>query len=101
MNINLEDLKNILAEYESRCGIDEPESILDFLWYCYSASSPLDDGLIRDAEEKLEPVFQELSFETSNILFDRISNLCMAYQRAAFLDGLTTGVRLSEELHTP
>ena len=91
-------LKTQLAEYESGCGASPSESILEFLWYCYSASSPIDDGQIKKAEAQLDPIFGELSFHNSNILFDTISDLCLAYQRAAFFEGLQTGFRLADEL---
>ena len=99
MKLNLDRLTTDLAEYESRCGFDQSESILDFLWYCYSASNPIDDGRIRATEEKLDPVFQDLSYEASNSLFDLISERCLVYQRAAYFEGLGTGFRLSQELN--
>ena len=89
-----------LAQYEAACGIDKPESILDFLFYWYSATAPVDDGRILQSEQALTPVFEALSMEYSDTLFDRVSDLCLAYQRAAFLEGLRTGYHLRAELET-
>lgn len=98
MNPYIEQLKQELLTYQAKCGADRELSILDLLWYCYSASNPVDDGRIRAAEGVLKPVFAELSFETSNGLFDHISELCTAYQRAALLEGILIGYQLSAEL---
>ena len=42
-------LLTAIAAYESKCGITEPESILEDLWYDYSCRNPVDDGQIRAA----------------------------------------------------
>lgn len=100
MNVNITKLKQQLSQYEAACGIDKPESILDFLFYWYSASAPVDDGRILQSEQALSPVFESLTVEHSDALFDRISDLCLSYQRAAFLEGLRTGYHLHAELET-
>ena len=91
-------LRTAIAAYESKCGITEPESILEALWYKYSCRSPIDDGQIRQAEKNLSPVFEALSMEDSDRLFDQIVELLNAYQRSAYLDGLRTGVHLIQDL---
>ena len=94
MNPYTQKLLNSIAEYESTCGILPSSSVLEALWYDYSCRNPVDDGLIRQAEKKLSPVFVELSLEASDCLSDQIVELLNAYQRAAYLDGLRTGVHL-------
>ena len=94
MNPYTQKLLNSIAEYESTCGILPSSSVLEALWYDYSCRNPVDDGLIRQAEKKLSPVFEELSLEASDCLSDQIVELLNAYQRAAYLDGLRTGVHL-------
>ena len=97
MNPYITKLKQELAAYEAVCG-NEGASILDLLWYCYSASNAVDDGKIKEAEAAISPVYHELSTDVSNMLDDLIGDLCTAYQRAAFLEGIQVGVRLVEEL---
>ena len=92
-----ENLLTAIAAYESQCGIAEPESILEGLWYDYSCRNPVDDGQLRAAESKLSPVFAELSLESSDSLFDLIVEVLNAHQRAAYLEGLRTGVHLMLE----
>ena len=98
MNPHTQTLLAATEAYESKCGIAEPESILEGLWYDYSCRNPVDDGQIRAAEVKLSPVFAELSLESSDSLFDLIVEVLNAHQRAAYLEGLRTGVHLLSEL---
>lgn len=93
-----EKLLTAIANYEAQCGLDSPGSILEALWYDYSCQSPVDDGKLRAAEEQLRPVFEELSVTSSDLLFDQITALLTGYQRAAYLEGLRTGVHLIQEL---
>ena len=91
-------LLTAIAAYEAKCGIPESDSILEALWYDYSCRNPVDDGQIRAAEAKLSPVFAALSLENSDQLFDVVVELLNAHQRAAYLEGLRTGVHLLQEL---
>ena len=94
----MEKLTMAIDAYESKCGITEPESILEDLWYDYSCRRAIDDGQFRQAEKNLSPVFEALSMEASDHLFDQIVELLNAYQRSAYLDGLRIGVHLFQEL---
>ena len=98
MNPCTQKLLSSIAAYEAKCGIGEPESILEALWYDYSCRNPVDDGQVRSAERKLSPVFEALSPEASDSLSDLIVDLLTIYQRAAYLEGLRTGVHLLQEL---
>ena len=97
MNPYTQKLLNAIADYESKCGIS-PSSVLDALWYDYSCRNPIDDGRLRQAEKNLSPVFEALSMEASDCLTDQIVDLLNAYQRAAYLEGLCTGVLFMQEL---
>lgn len=86
-----------LSDYAKKCGAEETSSILEFLYYNHLSSKPIDDGRISECEKALSPVFDELSLESSDRLFDLIADLCAAYQRAAFIEGIRIGVQLSRE----
>ncbi|MBE6950100.1 MAG: hypothetical protein E7451_02050 [Ruminococcaceae bacterium] len=98
MNPYTQILLTAIASYEAKCSIDTPESILEGLWYDYSCRNPVDDGQIRNAEAKISPVYAELSLEASDCLSDLIVELLTVYQRAAYLEGLRSGVHLIQEL---
>ena len=91
-------LRKDIAEYAQKCGSTESSSILEFLFYNYLSSRPTNDGKIPQCEKALSPVFSELSLENSDRLFDLIADLCAAYQRSAFFEGIRIGVQLSSEL---
>ena len=97
MNPYTQKLLNAITDYESKCGIS-PSSVLEALWYNYSCRNPIDDGRLRQAEQNLSPVFEELSMEASDCLTDQIVDLLNAYQRAAYLEGLCTGALFMQEL---
>ena len=97
MEFILPQLQKDLSEYTKKCGSTENSSLLDFLFYNYLSSQPIDDGRIAQCENMLAPVFSELSLESSDQLFDLIADLCAAYQRAAFIEGIRIGVQLSRE----
>lgn len=94
----IEQLQNDLTEYEAKSGLNG--SVLELLWNIYMETTPVDDGLIRKREAAIAPVFQELSVPASDGLTDLIADLCAAYQRAALLEGIHIGFRLSEELQS-
>ena len=94
MNPYIEQLKKELEKFTGSGDF----SVLELLWYCYSASNPIDDGLIKQQEEALKPVFDELSNDSADRLFNLIGDLCTAYQRAAFLEGVQVGIQLTREL---
>ena len=98
MNPYTQKLLNSIADYESKCGISPSSSVLEALWYDYSCRNPIDDGRLRQAEQNLSPVFEELSMEACDCLTDQIVDLLNAYQRAAYLEGLCTGALFMQEL---
>ena len=98
MDPYITQLKKELAEYEKACSGEPQASVLQFLWDCYAAANPVDSGEVKAAEAAIMPVFQELSFDSSNMLSDLILDLCTTYQRAAFLEGIQVGAHLVEEL---
>ena len=94
----IEKLKNDLTQYEEKCGLNS--SVLDSLFNIYQEANPVDDGLIRQREAAITPVFQELSVPASDVLTGLIVDLVTAYQRAAFGEGIHIGFHLSEELQS-
>ena len=99
MNQYLYQLEHELLEFERNHSSKDTISVLELLWDCYFQSKPTDDGRIRQAEEALAPIFDRLNFQDSNAVFDVIDDLCAAYQRAAFFEGIHIGAELAESLH--
>lgn len=98
MNIYIQQLKHELKNYENLCGKEDDFSILRFLCQSYSCFSPTDDGQIPKCSDALSPIYRELSVKNADTLSNLICDLCTAYQRAAFYDGILVGAHLVEEL---
>lgn len=98
MNPNIQQRKNELKAYEILCGKEGDFPILRFLWQFYSCFHPTDDGQIQKCSDARSPIYRELSVKNADALFNLIGDLCAAYQRAAFYDGILIGARLVEEL---
>ena len=93
--------EKIRAYFESR-QIDlsriGAESLLDFIYQCYSEFHSFDNEQIRACFAELEHFHDAMPIEESDHLFNLIADLCMEYERAAFTEGIHVGVQLMEEL---
>jgi len=98
MNANISILLEELSQYARQSGNSQAFSVLEFLWEQYANEHPICDECIKECEAALAPVFESLPWDASNELFVMVYDLCLAYQRAAFLHGLHTGFHLSKEL---
>ena len=74
------------------------ESLLDFIYQCYSEFHALDNEQIRACFADLEHFHDALPIEESDRLFSLVTRLCIEYERAAFTEGVHVGVQLMEEL---
>ncbi len=85
------------------CYTDIGYSLPDtkWLWYCdepYNERNPFGGEQIKAVEKELEPIFEALTFETSNSLFELLYRLCTAYRRHAFREGVRIGAALKKEV---
>jgi len=97
MNNYIQMLADHLASQPMEFHDWDADSLLDFLFCCYTEDHPLDNEAVRRCYEKMEPIFEGLLREDSNQLFQNIAELCIAYERAAFTEGLRIGVALERE----
>ncbi len=75
--------------------------IMELLWNHYSDKNPLEDPQVKTSEQAIKPIFEELDNKNSDRLFMLIYDLCNAYQRNAFLEGVRIGAAVSRELGNP
>lgn len=99
MNRYIENLKSFLAEQTPCFGYDDANSILEMLYYYYSVANPVDSALIRCQLKELNDILCRLPLSENEAVFSVTGDLCAAYERQAFLDGIHVGMRLFEELH--
>ncbi len=98
MLIKYKLLEQHLQEFFAAPTHSTCESICESLWQCYSEKAPIDDKLVQQSEKNLQPVFDELSLDSSDLLTGIIVQLCTAYQHAAFMEGMRLGFQLRNEL---
>jgi len=76
----------------------DADSLLEFLFCCYTEDHPLDNEAIRRCYKNMEPLFEGLPRDASNQLFRNIAELCNAYEQAAFTEGLRVGAAIEKEI---
>jgi hypothetical protein len=74
------------------------EDLLEQLWFCYLEENRADSKEIREGFRKIDAILGQLPIKSADQLFDEACRQCCRYQREAFLDGLTLGVRLHATL---
>ena len=98
MNPYITQLNEKLAAYRLRCDGVEFDSVLELLWECYSNANPIADDRVKQCEAAIAPVYEAIPLDASNQLFIMIYDVCAAYQRAAFLEGIHIGAALAAGL---
>ena len=93
--------ETIRAYFETRkidFSILGAESLLDFIYQCYSEIHSMDNEQIRACFAELERFHDAMPLEESDRLFNLVARLCIEYERAAFTEGIHVGAQLMEEL---
>ena len=79
-------------------GDSDCETVLDQLYQAYAESHESDPPEIRDGFKELDALLEQLSLDDNNAVWNLCCQLCTAYERKAFLDGLQYGAQLINEL---
>ena len=94
----IEKLLAELSRRESDTTNLTGEDLLEQLWFCYLEENRADSKEIREGFRKIDAILGQLPIKSADQLFDEACRQCCRYQREAFLDGLTLGVRLHAAL---
>ena len=78
-------------------GDSDCETVLDQLYQAYAESHESDPPEIRDGFKELDALLEHLSLDDNNAVWNLCCQLCTAYERKAFLDGLQYGAHLIQE----
>ena len=81
-------------------GDSDCETVLDQLYQAYAESHESDPPEIRDGFKELDDLLDNLSLDDNNAVWNLCCQLCTAYERKAFLDGLQYGAYLIKKLAT-
>ena len=80
-------------------GDSDCETVLEQLYQAYAESHESDPPEIRNGFKELDALLEQLSLDDNNAVWNLCCQLCTAYERKAFLDGLQYGAHLIQELH--
>ena len=94
MNSHIFEFREILKQFPSLYGADDPENLLELLWSAYSSFIPASEP---DLSE-LEPVLGQLSRKRSIVLLRIIHELRGQREKEAFCAGVRAGAQLMLEL---
>ena len=75
-------------------GDSNCETVLDQLYQAYAESHESDPPEIRDGFKELDAFLEQLSLDDNNAVWNLCCQLCTAYERKAFIDGLQYGAHL-------
>ena len=79
-------------------GDPDCRTVLDQLYHAYTDSYKSDPPDITALFRELSEYLETLPMDTNNSIFRLTCDLCIAYERKAFLDGLQYGAELILEL---
>ena len=74
------------------------ETVLDQLYQAYADSHESDPPEIRDGFKELDDLLGNLSLDDNNAVWNLCCQICTAYERKAFRDGLQYGAHLMNEM---
>ena len=92
-------LKAYIDTHPIDLGDSDCETVLDQLYQAYAESHESDPSEIRDGFKELDDLLGDLSLDDNNAVWNLCCQLCTAYERKAFRDGLQYGVHLILEIN--
>lgn len=95
-----EALRTYMQAHPFDSGDPDCTTVLDQLYHAYTDSHESDPPNITTLFRELSEYLETLPLETNNSIFRLTCDLCIAYERKAFLDGLQYGAELMLELQS-
>lgn len=99
MNPYIEKLKQFLISQPPVIKDDDANTILELLCYYYCSANSVDSALIRCQFRAADDALPKLSIEEYDALFAITTDLCLSYEKQAFMDGVRVGMQLFQELN--
>ena len=91
-------LRSRIASHPPDLGGSDCETVLDQLYLAYADSHESDPPEIRNGFKDLDTLLEHLPLADNSSVWNLVCQLCTAYERKAFLDGLQYGAHLMNEL---
>lgn len=93
-----EALRTYMQTHPFVSGDPDCKTVLDQLYHAYTDSHESDPPDITALFRELSEYLETLPLDANNSIFRLTCDLCIAYERKAFLDGLQYGAELILEL---
>ena len=87
-------LKAYMDKHPIDLGDTDCETVLDQLYQAYAEPHESDPPEIREGFKELDMLLEQLSLNDNNAVWNLCCQLCTAYERKAFIDGLQYGAHL-------
>ena len=98
MHPYIQEFQQYLSKYPLLLTNPDIFNALDFLYQAYTQDHPIDSPAIQRSFQKLDSVFDQLSFDDANLLFSTVCFLCLEHEEIAFKEGVKVGFLFSTEL---
>lgn len=76
----------------------DADSVLELLYNAYVNTQGSDPEEIKAIFASIEECLSEVSLDMNNYVFAAVCDLCMAFEKKGFIDGITLGSHLMLEL---
>ena len=96
----LQRFRSYIETHPLDTGDEEHPTVLDQLYQAYTETHESDPSEIQDGFKELDGLLGSLSLNDNNAVWNLCCQLCTAYERKGFLDGLQYGAHLIFELYT-
>ena len=93
-----EALRTYMQTHPFDSGDPDCKTVLDQLYHAYTDSHESDPPDITALFRELSEYLETLPLDTNNSIFRLTCDLCIAYEKKAFLDGLQYGAHLIHEV---
>ena len=74
------------------------ETILEFLYECYSEHNNLEDAQIKADFEALYEAMNGMTIKEMDMITYPVCRLCRGHERSGFVNGIMIGIRMRDEL---
>ena len=94
----IDAFSNYLSENPMEPVGCQMNKLLDRLYCCYTQQKGMNKGHIQQSFCQLDSILSQLPIQQQDAVVDTTCNLCTAYQKEGFQDGILVGFRLFTEL---
>ena len=95
---HLKLLHDHFLKHNINYGDNDISSILECLWSTYTESNPIHAKVIKDRFHDLGSIFDTLPRQQADSLFNVVCDLCLEHEKAAFIEGMQLGAKITAEL---